>query len=91
MVAEDCCPKKRGGGENQDIFKRHLEALIDPRRARVCGEDDEGDEDEAEEEGEEVFDGEDFFEDRHGKSNPQIAQITQIVYLKSAQSASSAD
>jgi hypothetical protein len=29
--------------------------LIDPRGARVCGEDDEGDEDEAEEEGEEVF------------------------------------
>ena len=55
MVAEGCCPKKRGGGENQDIFKRHLEALIDPRRARVCGEDDEGEEDEAEEEGEEVF------------------------------------
>ena len=52
MVAEGCCPKKRGGGENQDVFKRHLEALIDPRRARVCGEDDEGDEDEAEEEGE---------------------------------------
>lgn len=55
MVAEDRCPEERGGGENQDIFKRHLEALIDPSRARVCGEDDEGDEDEAEEEGEEVF------------------------------------
>lgn len=55
MVAEGRCPEERGGGENQDIFKRHLEALIDPRRARVCGEDDEGDEDEAEEEGEEVF------------------------------------
>lgn len=61
VVAESNCPKKRGGGENQNIFKRHLEALIDPRRAAVCGEDDEGDEDEAEEEGEEVFAGEDEF------------------------------
>ncbi|GJQ35005.1 MAG: hypothetical protein JETCAE01_10150 [Anaerolineaceae bacterium] len=61
MAAEDCCPEERGGGENQNIFKRHLEALIDPRGARVCGEDDEGDEDEAEEEGEEVFAGEDLF------------------------------
>jgi len=32
--------------------------LIDPGGARVCGEDDEGDEDEAEEESEEVFAGE---------------------------------
>ena len=55
VVAQEGCPEKRGGGENQDVFKRHLEALIDPRRARVCGEDDEGDEDEAEEKGEEVF------------------------------------
>ena len=61
VVAEGRCPEKRGGGENQDIFKRHLEALIDPCRARVCGEDDEGDEDKAEEEGEEVFAGEDLF------------------------------
>jgi hypothetical protein len=29
--------------------------LIDPRGARVCGEDDEGDEEEAEEEGEQVL------------------------------------
>ena len=57
VVAEDHCPEERGGGENQDIFKRHLEALIDPHRARVCGEDNEGDEDEAEEESEEVFAG----------------------------------
>lgn len=53
--AQERPPEERGGGENQDVFKRHLEALIDPRRAAVCGEDDEGDEDEAEEEGEEVF------------------------------------
>jgi len=58
MVAEDRCPEERGDGENQDIFKRHLEALIDPRRAAVCGEDDKCNEDEAEEEGKEVFAGE---------------------------------
>jgi hypothetical protein len=61
VVAEGVCPEERGGGENQNIFKRHLEALIDPRGARVCGEDDEGDEDEAEEEGEQVLSREEVF------------------------------
>lgn len=58
--AEEDAAKQGGGGENQNVFKRHLEALIYPRRAAVCGEDDEGDEDEAEEEGEEVFAGEEM-------------------------------
>ena len=76
MVAEDRCPEERGGGENQNIFKRHLEALIDPRRARVCGEDDEGDEDEAEEEGEEVFAGEDSL---HGFFNHKVSRrVTKV-------------
>lgn len=60
-VAKENCPEECGSGEGQDFFKRHLEALIDPCGAGVCGEDDEGDEDEAEEEGEEVFAGEDLF------------------------------
>ena len=53
--AQEDAAKKRGGSEDQDFFKRHLEALIDPCGAAVCGEDDEGDEDEAKQEGEEVF------------------------------------
>jgi len=35
-----------------------LEALIYPRRAAVCGEDDQSDQDQTEQEGEEVFAGE---------------------------------
>ena len=46
VVAEGRCPEERGGGENQDIFKRHLEALIDPVGAVIRGEDDQRNHDE---------------------------------------------
>jgi len=53
--AHDEAPEQGEGGEDEDLDDGHLEALIDPRRAAIGGEDDERDEDEAEEKGKKVL------------------------------------
>ena len=54
-------PKQSGRRNDQNLNDRHLETLIDPCRAAVCGEDDQRDQDQTKQQGKEVFAGEDVF------------------------------